>query len=303
MEYLLPFYERFCVYDIGKNQGNYKRRLYWFLHSWFVGDGGFNPKSSDIDAIVVTKSPVTVDDKREFALFFLEISSKPFPVEISFLNEEQLKNWQHPCPFDFHYSEFWRERYEMDLCKGANQYLNDDQLKDPDLAAHVTVLYHRGICVEGRPVHDVFPSVPRSDYMSAIMGDFEECLENMNQNPVYCTLNAIRVYWYLKEGMISSKREAGNWGLASLPKEMHGTIQKALKGYADRQEAVVFEVNELLSLRDYVKTKMQELFCSRSESLPSKNSKTSPWYALLRGVVSWRNGAPVRPKACVPGQA
>ncbi|UII55915.1 nucleotidyltransferase domain-containing protein [Cytobacillus spongiae] len=113
--------------------------------------GGFNPNCSDIDVLVVTKNPLRIETKRMLAKFLLTHSSEPFPVEISFLNKEQLKNWEHPCPFDFHYSEFWRERYVSDLFQGKNQYINDEQMKDVDLAAHITIITQKGICLEGPP--------------------------------------------------------------------------------------------------------------------------------------------------------
>ena len=58
------------------------------------------------------------------------------------------------------------------------------------------------------------------------MGDFKECLENIEEDPIYCTLNMIRVYMYLQEGVISSKLEAGKWGRSTFPKEMKNTIKK-----------------------------------------------------------------------------
>ena len=105
--------------------------------------GGFNPKRSDIDVLVVTNNTMTVETKRKLGKFVLGYSSFPFPVEISFLNQEQLRDWQHPCPFDFHYSESWRERYEKDLFDGTFEFINDSINTDPDLAAHITITNHR----------------------------------------------------------------------------------------------------------------------------------------------------------------
>jgi predicted nucleotidyltransferase len=146
--------------------------------------GGFNPNSSDIDVLVVTNKSMTVKTKRKLAQFFLNFSNSPFPVEISFLSKEQLKGWQHPCPFDFHYSEFWRERYEDDLLRDTYKFINNDIKTDTDLAAHITITNHRGICLKGEPSDEVFLPVPRSDYISSIVGDFQECLENIEAEPI-----------------------------------------------------------------------------------------------------------------------
>lgn len=231
----------------------------FYLHG-SLAMGGFNSKSSDIDVLVITNKTMTVEIKRELAELFLNYSNSPYPVEISFVNMEQLKKWTHPCPFDFHYSEFWRERYQDDLSKGTFQYINGELSYDADLAAHITIVNHRGICLEGPPIIEVFPAVPRSHYISSIMGDFQECLENIEEDPIYCTLHLIRVYWYLKEGIISSKQEAGNWGLSSLPKEFNFIIQQVVNSYADENEIYDLKKSDLLALRNYINKNVQEIF-------------------------------------------
>lgn len=230
----------------------------FYLHG-SLAMGGFNSKSSDIDVLVITNKTMTVGTKRKLAKLLISLSNEPFPVEISFLNMEQLKNWKHPCPFDFHYSEFWRGRYQDDLSKGTYHHLNGDVRDDADLAAHITILNHRGLRLEGPPIDEVFPSVPRSHYISSIMVDYQECLENIEEDTVYCALNLIRVYWYLNEGVISSKQEAGNWGLSSFPKEFGLTIQKVINSYADEKELYGFEKSELINLKNYINKNVQVL--------------------------------------------
>ena len=116
----------------------------FYLHG-SLAMGGFNPIKSDIDIIVVTRESVAVETKRELAQLFLSNSKNPFPIEISILNEKQLKIWQHPSAYDFHYSESWRERYKYDLEMETNRYLNDQVQTDPDLAAHIIIITARGM--------------------------------------------------------------------------------------------------------------------------------------------------------------
>ncbi|AST91899.1 MULTISPECIES: aminoglycoside adenylyltransferase domain-containing protein [Sutcliffiella] len=215
--------------------------------------GGFNPYHSDIDILVVTEVSISVDVKRQLTEVCLVGSNNPFPVEVSVLTKHQLDNWQHPSPFEFHYSEFWRERYEQELANGTNNYINEHVHTDPDLAAHLTITFHRGICIEGKPIHDVFPNVPREDYVSSIIGDYEDCLENVEQDPVYCILNMLRVFMYVKDGIISSKEEAGRWGMTILPEGLIPTVEKAAANYANDTEMYSFNREELIIIRDYIK--------------------------------------------------
>lgn len=229
----------------------------FYLHG-SLAMGCFNPNRSDIDLLVVTKDSLSVSIKRNLAGFLLSESNSPYPVEISILHIDSLRNWQHPCPFEFHYSEFWRKRYEKDL-DGTSKYLNEDIPADADLAAHIIILQQRGICLEGESIEKIFPQVSESDYIDSIMGDFHDCIENVNDDPIYCCLNLIRVYWYLKEGVISSKLEAGEWGLVSLPERLQATVRKAIYGYINEGNSSNFTMDELKQLRDYVKEQVNML--------------------------------------------
>lgn len=229
----------------------------FYLHG-SLAMGGFNPKNSDIDLLVVTKKPLTLNSKRQLVMLLLKRSNNPYPVEISFLSDVQLKNWKHPSPFEFHYSESWRDRYKCERSRESIESIQDN-LYDADLAAHITVTNYRGICLEGKVISDVFPIIPRTHYISSIMEDFQDCLKNMVDDPIYCGLNLLRVYWYLKEGVISSKEEAGIWGEAELPIELKTTVQKLGDGYSNSYKASDFDKVELLKFKEFISSKVQAL--------------------------------------------
>jgi predicted nucleotidyltransferase len=218
--------------------------------------GGYNPSRSDIDVLVVTGESLSRQTKRELATFFLYHSANPFPVEISFLNEQRLGNWNHPGRYEFHYSESWRCRYKDDLSKGTNEYLNELSHEDPDLAAHIMITNHRGICIEGRPIVDVFPVIPEKDYLSSLKGDYIDCLENIEEDPVYCVLNMMRVYLYVKEGKITSKQEAGAWCLRGLPDKMKCTILKVMAIYCGEEGSFEFNKKELVSFSQFIDSRL-----------------------------------------------
>ncbi len=148
----------------------------------------FNPLRSDLDLLVVTRLGMSLETKREIAESLLENSRRPSPIEISFLRREDLSPWRHPTPFDFHYSEDWRARFERDLADGNWETWNDVQHCDDDLAAHITVTNHRGLCLYGLPKTDVFPNVPEQDFAASILGDIQSANFGLNvilQFPVY----------------------------------------------------------------------------------------------------------------------
>ena len=216
----------------------------FYLHGSLAMDG-FNPESSDIDVIVVTDDPITLENKKELAQYLLSVSGNPYPIEVHVLNIWQLRRWQHPSSYDFHYSELCRDRLE----NNADNYLNEADLKDTDLAAHITILHRRGICLEGPPIEEIFPPISHSEYLSSIRADYEKCMAILEKNPLYSVMKIMRAYWYIKVGTITTKQEAGEWGINTLPKEVAETVKKVMEGHHPEKQ-------ELQQFKEYMETKL-----------------------------------------------
>ncbi|WP_051353084.1 aminoglycoside adenylyltransferase domain-containing protein [Thalassobacillus devorans] len=235
-----------------------------YLHG-SLAMGGFNASNSDIDLLGVTKARLNNLEARYLTELFLTKSTRPFPIEITFMHEQQLVDWEHPSMFDFHYSEYWRDEFEQK--KTGDTFVNVNW-KDPDLAAHLTVTYHKGICLAGKPTHEVLPRVPEKDFVASIQNDYYDCLDNIVHDPVYCTLNLIRFYRYLKAGDIVSKLEGAKWGIRTLPEEFHTIIQSVLAIYQENDDSIVLEAGELFKIKAFLKGKI--------ENLLEQNTRNSP---------------------------
>jgi predicted nucleotidyltransferase len=214
-----------------------------YLHG-SLAMGCFNPASSDLDLLVITEQPMSLEQKRAIAETLLRLSRHPASIEISFLSAADLTPWRYPTPFDLHYSEGWRERYEQDLAGDAWQHWNDSRQTDADLAAHITITRARGICLLGRSIAQMLPPVPRQDYIASIWGDFLWARARATENPPYFILNACRIAAYLTDGRLCSKEEAGAWALNALPADMHSLISQALSIYRG-EESRPFDTNAL----------------------------------------------------------
>jgi streptomycin 3"-adenylyltransferase len=196
----------------------------------------FNPARSDVDLLVITHQAMPVETKRDLAGLLLDVSGQPSPVEVSCLCRADLIPWRYPTPFDFHYSETWREAYIQDLGGDGWKGWNAIRRCDEDLAAHITITRQRGVCLYGPPIADVFPAVPRRDYLASVLGDVlsrEFGLDAVAKNPAYVVLNACRTLAYLRGGEILSKDEGGVWALHALPGRFHSTLAAALNVYRD----------------------------------------------------------------------
>ena len=155
-----------------------------YLHG-SIAFGCTRPASRDIDLLVVTRERLRGGDKRRLLLLLLERSLSPCCIEVTFLAETQLRPWRHPCAYDLHYGEDWRERINQALYNGGLAQLERHDSRDIYLAPHITNTVQRGRCLFGRPAAEVFPTVPPEDYEDFLIQHLEWALESVPHFPVY----------------------------------------------------------------------------------------------------------------------
>jgi streptomycin 3"-adenylyltransferase len=129
----------------------------------------------------------------------------PRPSRSSVVAQSDLSPWCHPCAYDFHYSEDWRERAHV--ARGV----------DPDLALHVALTRARGRALFGPPPRELLPDVPREHVLDSIRRDVAESLLRSHDRPAYAVLNACRTLAWLRDGAFRSKEEGGLWALSAVP--------------------------------------------------------------------------------------
>lgn len=216
-----------------------------YLHG-SLAMGGYTDKS-DIDFLVLVKESMDVATKRDIIQSILHLDHLPKKgVEMSIVLEKYAKEFIYPTPFELHYSDFHKDKYLSDsnyLCGGFT---------DKDLAAHFTIIIHKGICLYGKDIEDVFSDVPRQDYIDSIVNDIENAKEDIIENTVYITLNLCRVLWYIKENTIYSKLEAGNWAIEMVPLQYRKIVEDAVKVYSNKLDQMEYSRNILVEYADYM---------------------------------------------------
>lgn len=256
-------------------------RLRLLLHESLVGIylhgslamGCFNPDRSDIDVLVVIDKEMPPDTKWDVVRFLLDVSMRPFPIEISFLQQSHINPWKHPAPFELHYSEEWRHRYLSKLDCETGEPWADTKRVDPDLAAHIVILRHRGVVLYGPPVDSVFPTVPEADYIDAIVNDIDDAIEWIDSKPVYGILNLCRVLCYLEERQVTSKEEAGEWAFGRVPDEFRSVVRLALQEYRDGTHgAQSYDRETLTRFADHCLDRIRTLRTARAPEGPITQS-------------------------------
>jgi predicted nucleotidyltransferase len=231
-----------------------------YLHG-SLAMGCFNPNKSDVDLLVVVKNKLTRDKQKAIAkqllLFHDELPSGR-GIELSIVLESFVKDFVYPTPYEFHYSDYHRERYQTDedyICAGFG---------DPDLAAHFMVTYQRGITIHGKPIKTIFQPIDRKYYLQSILSDIQRASEDIIDTPVYFTLNLCRVLLVLREGLVSSKKEGGEWGLKVLPHKFHHVITQCLEEYGGLRQKLELDNENLVEFSEYMLNEIRQSIDSTS---------------------------------------
>ena len=199
-----------------------------YLHGSAVM-GCFNPEKSDVDLLVVVNEEPTDAVKRTFLdmVVSLDESGPAKGVEMSVVERSVCKPFAYPTPFVLHFSKMHLDWYRSN----PEDYIAKMKGTDRDLAAHITVIRARGVCLCGAPIDEVFGEVPKQDYMDSLWYDIADAEDDITEDTMYLTLNLARVLAFLQDGSVLSKKEGGEWGLKNLPEKYHELLREALSEY------------------------------------------------------------------------
>ncbi|MBP0726585.1 DUF4111 domain-containing protein [Bacillus sp. RG28] len=88
------------------------------------------------------------------------------------------------------------------------------------------------------------------------LNDIETASENCTSRPVYTILNLCRVLYYLKEGVISSKKEGGVWGIKTLDNKYTEIVLICTEKYLNNTKNLNIENDILIEFIHYMKTEI-----------------------------------------------
>ncbi|MGN0803278.1 MAG: DUF4111 domain-containing protein, partial [Candidatus Faecivicinus sp.] len=193
-----------------------------------IAFGCFRWETGDVDFLAVAKSPLTQAEKVALirALLARTPDAPKKGIEMSVVLESACRSFEHPAPFELHFSNAHLARCRAD----AARHCREMHGRDPDLAAHFAVTREVGLALYGPPPKEMFAPVPREAVLDSIRADVEDA--DILENPVYCALNLCRALACREEGRLLSKAGGGEWALEHLPEVHHPAIRSALNAYA-----------------------------------------------------------------------
>lgn len=192
--------------------------------------GCFNKDKSDVDLLVVVNSNIPDEAKSRYMDMAVELNADAPAkgLELSIVRKRVCRPFVYPTPFELHFSNTHLEWYKTDPAG----YIAGMKGTDKDLAAHFTIIFHRGKCLFGEAIRDVFEEVGREEYFDSIWYDVRNAAEEIAENPAYFILNLCRVLANKREGLILSKREGGEWGMDNVPRKYRELISQAHDEYS-----------------------------------------------------------------------
>lgn len=220
-----------------------------YLHGSAVM-GCFNIRKSDVDLLVIVKDEVAKDHKRKFMDMVVALNERAPKkgIEMSIVKEAVCNPFVYPTPFELHFSITHLNWYRSN----PGDYVEKMKGTDKDLAAHFTIIYHRGKTLLGKEIKEVFSEVSGEAYMDSIWTDIAGAKEDILENPLYIILNLCRVLAYKREGLILSKKEGGEWAVKCLEKpEYIALVLAALKEY-ETDEAMVVDNSVAIGFTEYM---------------------------------------------------
>lgn len=215
----------------------------------------FREAVSDIDILAVTGRKISREMRLSIAREILAIDQKPCPLELSALYAGDIKPWQYPPRCQFHYSDYWTERYKELLSgKLSGSPIVDEDFEDTDIACHIKLTKQCGICVYGQPIDRVFPDVPEEDFWQSISNDIDNYDFNAYQPKHYASNILIlgRILSYRHEKRILSKYDGGLWTIEHIPERYRYIVENALKVWYLGEQQMEYRREDLEGLKNYL---------------------------------------------------
>ena len=189
--------------------------------------GDYNPTRSDLDVLVVTRRPLT-DEQRSGVCLQLGERALPVPAATLELSVVTHHACLHPVA---------APAYELHVNTRDGRCADGRGRNDPDLVLHFAVTRQGGrLLGPGLRIDRCFAPVPRALVLAGMAKELRDAMEDERSAPEYVLLNACRNLAYLRTGHIRSKVDGGRWVLENESALDLGAVARALARQQGQEE-------------------------------------------------------------------
>lgn len=228
-----------------------------YLHGSYAL-GGYNPKISDLDFVIVTKKSLTSSEKRQLMACLLNnwlVLAPAKGLEFHVVTLSSLRTINSAPTFDFHFSQSYLEEY----LASPDTYVEMMKGTDPDLVAHYKIIQKKGKNLYGPKAKKIFPYVSNELYWQGICYDLQDAEELIIREPIYMILNLCRGLAFYRNRQILSKQSGGRWALTQVPKSFQPLIESALLAYRNggTMDKLEGDAEQFHAFAEYMLAKMK----------------------------------------------
>jgi predicted nucleotidyltransferase len=193
-------------------------------------------QQSDLDVLVVSSRRTTREEKQRLVDRLLAISGRITPhgqwrrIEVTIVVRSEITPWRYPPRFDFQYGDWLRSEFESGNIEPW------PTTTKPDLAALITMVLLGNTPLLGPSPDEILDPVPHGDVVSAIVGDIDALLGDLDKDTRNVLLTLARIWSTVADGVIRSKDTAADWALALLPEEHRAVLTRARAIYLGAED-------------------------------------------------------------------
>lgn len=187
--------------------------------------------SSDLDFMVVSERPTSIDQKRKLVSALRELSGKPRHLEVTVVVRNDVKPWRQPPKMDFQYGDWWHEEYDRGNVEPWESDIN------PDLASLIRMTLLADTALVGPRPDDVFDPVPREEFVASLLQGIDALVGDLESDTRNVVLTLARMWASAETDELLSKDAAAQWALARLPSDKSWVLAEARSMYlGDRDQ-------------------------------------------------------------------
>lgn len=214
-----------------------------YLHGSSVS-GGLRP-NSDIDLLVIIKSPLTKEEKNLLNTDLLSISGHyPYdkfgrkPLEIVMFVSHLLHNLQYPARCEFIYREWLRDTLE--------QGLSDNSSEDPEYTLMLAQAQKEVKLLWGEYV--ILPKINNQQIRKALLDSLPNIISSIEGDERNVLLTLARMWFTMSTGQFISKDTAADWAINRMPNKFIEVMTVARDAYLYGNNVEWTKYKELLPL-------------------------------------------------------
>jgi streptomycin 3"-adenylyltransferase len=182
-----------------------------------------------LDVLAIIDRPTTHEDRRRLIEALMPLSGPPVagtarrPVELTVVNQSDVKPWRYPPRMEFQYGEWLKGDYEAGFVPGPAE--------NPDLAPLLSIVVMGNRPLFGPPPAEVIDPVPASDLRAAVVAGVPDLVAELEPDTRNVLLTLARIWHTTATGQITPKDAAAEWAAARLEEPERNVILTARDQY------------------------------------------------------------------------